>query len=64
MKSFLGMPMQWDWKNLHKDIWNPKDKRVFPPKHFGIGWGFNVHALLSKSGVIKKNSRSKSARSR
>jgi len=52
-KKFLGMPMQWDFKNAHKDIWNSEDGRVFPPKRFGIGWGLNVHALLKKTGLIK-----------
>lgn len=45
---FFGMPMKWDWQNFHKDIWNPQDNRVFPPKHFGIGWGFNVAALWKR----------------
>ena len=52
-KTFLGMPMQWDFKNLHKDIWNQQDNRVFPPKRFGIGWGLNFHALLKKARLIK-----------
>ncbi len=54
MKTFMGLPMQWDLKNAHKDLWNPKEKRVFPPKKFGIGWGINVHAVLKKVKLIKK----------
>ena len=54
MKTFLGMPMKWDWKNAHKDVWNPKEERVFAPKHFGVGWGLNVHAVLKKAKLIKK----------
>lgn len=46
MKKFFGMPVQWDLKNAFKDIWNPEEKRIFPPKRFGIGWGINFHALL------------------
>lgn len=50
--KFFGMPMSWDWRNAHKDIWNPGEDRVFPPKRFGIGWGVNVHALLKKARVL------------
>ena len=46
--EFFGLPMNWDWRQIHKDIWNPQDDRIFPPKRFGIGWGFNVHALVKK----------------
>lgn len=49
-KKFLGMPVQWDWRNVGADIWNPDDDRVFPPKRFGIGWSLNFHALLKKAG--------------
>ncbi len=51
--EFFGLPMNWDWRNIHKEIWNPEDPRVFPPKRFGIGWGLNVHAMLKKAGVVK-----------
>jgi len=47
-QEFFGLPMSWDWRNVHKDIWNPEDDRIFPPKRFGIGWGLNVHALLKR----------------
>lgn len=52
-KTFLGMPMSWDIKNLHKEIWNPEDETIFPPKKFGIGWSLNLHAVLKKARIIK-----------
>jgi hypothetical protein len=53
VKQFLGMPMRWEPKNLFKNIWNENDDRVFPPKHFGIGWSLNLHALSREVGLIK-----------
>ena len=55
VKSFLGLPMRWDRKNMLKDIWDPQDDRVFPPKHFGIGWGLNFHAVLKRAGIVKSS---------
>jgi len=54
-KKFLGMPMNWDLKNIFKSNWNPKDDRLFPPKTFGIGWSINFHALAKKLGLVKNN---------
>jgi hypothetical protein len=53
-KTFLGMPMQWDFKNWNKDLWNSESDVLFPPKRFGIGWGCNFHAVFRKIGIIKK----------
>jgi len=52
--TFLGMPMQWDYKNWRKDVWNRDDPRLFPPKRVGIGWGINFHALLKKLEILKR----------
>lgn len=52
-KEFLGMPMNWDHKNIFKNLWNKEDDRLFPPKSFGIGWSINFHALGKKVGLIK-----------
>ena len=49
----FGMPSRWQLNNLFLDIWNPNDPRILPPKHFGIGWGLNVHAILKKLDVIE-----------
>ena len=54
VKTFLGMPMCWDRKNMFKGLWDPKDDRLFPPKYFGIGWSLNFHALLRSVGLIKR----------
>ncbi len=52
-KTWLGMPVSWDTKNWSKGIWNPEDKRLFPPKRLGIGWTINVHAVLKKLRLLK-----------
>lgn len=59
VKTCMGMPMRWESKNMLKNLWNPEDDRVFPPKYFGIGWDLNFHALFKKSGLVK-NSKSNS----
>ncbi|MGZ3698621.1 MAG: DUF5808 domain-containing protein [Bdellovibrionota bacterium] len=51
-KSFLGMPMRWDSKNLFTNLWNPKDERILPPKYFGIGWDLNFHALFRRMRLV------------
>lgn len=52
-KTWAGMPVNWDWKNWHKGIWNPEDDTLFPPKRVGIGWTINFQALLKKAHLIK-----------
>ncbi len=53
IKKWMGMPMRWDPQNMFKNLWNPHDDRIFPPKYFGMGWSLNFHALLKKNGIIK-----------
>lgn len=53
-KTWLGMPVNWDYKNWHKGIWDPNDPTLFPPKRFGIGWTINFHELLKRARIIKK----------
>lgn len=41
---FLGLPF--DWKRptrqeVGKGVWDPEDRRVFPPKNYGWGYGIN-----------------------
>lgn len=57
-KTWFGLPMRWDRKNIFKNFWNPDDDRIFPPKYYGIGWDLNVHALLKFLGLIKKKKNS------
>ena len=54
-KQFLGMPMNWDRKNIFKTIWNKDDERLFPPKAFGIGWTINFHAVGKKFGLVSSD---------
>ena len=61
-REFLGMPMNWDSKNMFQNFWNRKDDELFPPKRFGIGWDVNFHALLRSLGLIKKNKSSQDQR--
>lgn len=52
-RTFAGMPVNWDWKNWHKGMWNPEDDTLFPPKRVGIGWTVNFHAVLKKAKLVK-----------
>lgn len=51
---FLGMPMRWEAQNMFRNVWNPDDDRLFPPKYFGIGWDLNLHALAKKTGLLDR----------
>lgn len=45
----LGMPYDWRKPTSGKfkaRYWNPADRRLFPPKAFGMGWGLNFYWLL------------------
>jgi hypothetical protein len=46
------MPVSWDWRNWYKGMWDPEDRRLFPPKRFGIGWTFNFRELLRRLRVV------------
>ncbi len=61
-QTFLGMPMNWEWDpgKIMRNMWNPEDDRLFPPKVFGVGWDVNGHALLRRLGVIPRDKESKS----
>ena len=54
VKKWLGMPVRWERKNMFKNFWNAQDDRIFPPKHFGVGWDINFLALLKGMGIVKK----------
>ena len=60
-ETFFGVPMSWEWdvQKMMRNLWNPEDERVFPPKVFGIGWDVNGHALLRRIGVIPSPTTSK-----
>ena len=52
-KTFLGMPVNSDWKHWYKGMWNPDDSALFPPKRLGIGWTINFHAVMKKLKILK-----------
>jgi uncharacterized protein DUF5808 len=52
-RTFAGMPVSWDWKNLNKGVWNAQDHRLFPPKRVGIGWTINIRELLRRLRVLQ-----------
>ena len=44
----LGMPYDWrkpTAERMRARYWNPADRRLFPPKSFGMGWGLNAYWL-------------------
>jgi Family of unknown function (DUF5808) len=48
---FLGIPYNWrrpTLAQLGRDLWDPKEPRIFPPRSFGWGWGLNFAALLRR----------------
>lgn len=47
-----GHPVNWDWRNWNKGIWNADDHRLFPPKRVGIGWTINLRELLRRLRVL------------
>jgi uncharacterized membrane protein len=51
-RTFLGMPVNWDWKNWNKGFWNAQDHRLFPPKRVGIGWTINLRELLRRLRIL------------
>ena len=52
-KRWLGMPVNWDWQNWSKGLWNADDHHLFPPKRIGIGWTFNFRELLRRLRILK-----------
>jgi len=54
VRYFFGFPYRWQARNVFKDVWNKEDDRMFPPKHFGVGWSVNLHAVSKKLKIVKK----------
>jgi hypothetical protein len=45
---FLGIPYNWCRPargELGRGLWDPNDRRIFPPKNYGWGWGINFAAI-------------------
>jgi uncharacterized membrane protein len=51
-RTWAGMPVNWDWKNWNKGVWNAQDHRLFPPKRVGIGWTINFRELLRRLRIV------------
>jgi hypothetical protein len=48
---FLGIPYNFAplrRRDIGRGLWDPADDRIFPPKNYGYGWGFNTAALVRR----------------
>jgi uncharacterized membrane protein len=52
-RTWLGMPVNWDWRHWHKGVWSADDHRLFPPRRLGIGWSINFRELLRRTRIMK-----------
>lgn len=48
VKHLWIFPYRWNPQAIFKDVWNPCEPRILPPKQFGVGWGINLYAVLKK----------------
>ena len=52
---FLGLPYDWrrpDRQRVKSRSWNSEDRRLFPPKSFGWGFGLNFYELFRRIGLV------------
>jgi hypothetical protein len=55
--TFLNVPYDFRRPTLdrfRKRVWNPDDPRVTVPKDFGWGWTINIHALLRRLRIVRR----------
>ena len=52
-RTWLGMPVNWDWQNWNKGVWNAEDHRLFPPTPIGIGWNINFREVLRRMRIVR-----------
>ena len=48
---FWGIPYNWSRpsaKDLARDVWDPSDDRILPPKTYGWGYGLNLAAVVKR----------------
>lgn len=46
--TFLGIPFDWrppTHERAANRLWNPRDRRIFVPRIFGVGWAVNFGAI-------------------
>lgn len=48
VKRWWIFPYRWNLRSIFKDVWNPNEPRILPPKQFGVGWGINFCAIMKK----------------
>jgi hypothetical protein len=41
------------WPRVKSELWNPDDRRLFPPKSFGWGLGLNFYELFRRIGLVR-----------
>jgi hypothetical protein len=49
--TILGVPYDFrrpTFKRARSRLWNPRDKRLFTPRTFGVGWDVNFARLLRR----------------
>lgn len=47
--KLLGIPYDMrrpTWARIRARVWNADERRLFPPKAFGWGYGINLYRLL------------------
>jgi len=54
VRFFGRFPYRFKLRKIMDDVWNPKERRLFPPKQFGIGWGINFYVLYDAYQKVKK----------
>ena len=37
-----------------KRVWNPRDRRLFTPNIFGVGWTLNFHEAARRLNIIEE----------
>jgi hypothetical protein len=48
---FLGIPYNWSRPSrgeMGRGVWDRSDRRIFPPKNYGWGYGINFAALVRR----------------
>jgi len=57
--DFGGVPYDWRRPTLARAAarwWNPRDRRLFPPKSFGWGYGLNLYWLFHPARYVRNRS--------
>ena len=55
--TFLRVPYDFrlpTWERVKKNVWNPDDERLFPPRAFGVGWAVNFHQARERFRTLRQ----------